>query len=73
MADKNLVMTFLNGEGSRASLTLPAVKDTITEVQVAAVMDAIIAKNIFFSSGGDLASKYSAQITERTVTTLDVR
>jgi len=73
MADKNLVMTFLNGEGARSSLTLPAVKDTITEVQVSAVMDAIIAKNIFYSNGGNLASKHSAQITERNVTTLDVR
>ena len=73
MADKSLVMTFLNGEGSRASLTLPAVKDTITEVQVGAAMDAIIAKNIFISSGGDLISKHSATITERNVTTLDVR
>jgi len=73
MADKSLVMTFLNGEGSRASLTLPAVKDTITEVQVGAAMDAIIAKNIFISSGGDLITKYSATITERNVTTLDVR
>ena len=73
MADKNLVMSFLNGEGTRASVTLPAVKDTITEVQAGAAMDAIIAKNIFFSSSGDLVSKHSAQITERNVTTLDIR
>ena len=68
-----MVMSFLNGEGTRASVTLPAVKETITEVQVGAVMDAIIAKNIFISSGGDLVSKHSATITERNVTTLDVR
>ena len=73
MADKNLVMSFLNGEGTRSSVTLPAVKDTITEVQVSAVMDAIIAKNIFYSNGGDLVSKHSAEIIERNVTTLDVR
>ena len=73
MADKNLVMTFLNGEGSRASVTIPAVKDTITDVQVSAVMDAVISKNIFFCSGGDFVSKHSAQITERNVTDLDVR
>ena len=73
MADKNLVMTFLNGDGSRASITIPAVKDTITNVQVLAAMDAVIAKNIFFCSGGDFVSKYSAQITERNVTALDVK
>ena len=73
MADKNLVMTFLNGSGARTSLSLTAVKDTLTEAQVAAVMEAVIAKNIFFSNGGDLVSKHSAAITERTVTALDVR
>ena len=68
-----LVMSFLNGEGTRSSVTLPAVKDTIAEVQVAAVMDAIITKNIFYSNSGDLVSKHSAEIIERNVTTLDVR
>ena len=49
MADKSLVMTFLNAEGSRASITLPAVKDTVTEIEVAAAMDVIISTNIFTS------------------------
>jgi hypothetical protein len=73
MADKNLVMTFMNREGSRTSITLPAVKDTVTEAEVATAMDAIIVKNIFFSSGGDLVAKHSAQITETNVTALEVR
>jgi hypothetical protein len=73
MADKSLVMTFLNEEGSRASITLPAVRDNVTEMEVSAVMDAIIARNIFASSGGDLVTKHSAQITERNVTALEVR
>lgn len=73
MADKSLVMTFLNQEGSRASLTLPAVKDNVTEAEVATAMDAIIAANIFFSTGGNFVTKHSAQVTERTVTELDVR
>ena len=73
MADKTIVMTFLNAEGSRASITLPAVKDTVTEIEVSAAMDVVIATNIFTSSGGDLVSKHAAQITERNVTPLEVK
>ena len=73
MADKSLVMTFLNEEGSRASVTLPSIRDNITEAEVSAAMDVVISKNIFSTSGGDLKAKNSAQITERNVTDLDVR
>jgi hypothetical protein len=73
MADKNLVMTFLNEQGSRASITVPAVKDNLAEAEVSVAMDAIIAGNIFSTVGGDLKTKHSAQITERNVTELEVR
>lgn len=73
MADKNLVMTFLNEDGARTSITLPAVRDDITENEVSSVMDAVTLRNIFFSKGGDLVTKHSAQITERNVTDLEVR
>jgi hypothetical protein len=73
MVDKNLVMTFLNEEGSKASITVPSVRDNLTELEVAAVMDAIIARNIFTSSGGDLVTKHAAQVTEKSVTALVVR
>ena len=72
MADKSLVMTFLNQLGSRASITLPGVRDDVTEQEVSAAMDSVIAANIFESSGGDLVTKHSAQLTERTVTALEV-
>jgi hypothetical protein len=73
MAEKNLVMTFLNQEGARASITLPAVRPDITQGEVSAAMDVILAKNIFYTNGGDLESKHAAQITERNVTELVVR
>jgi hypothetical protein len=66
-------MKLENEEGSRASITLPAVRDNITELEVSAVMDSILARNIFVSSGGDLVSKHSAQITEKNVTALEVK
>ena len=73
MADNTLVMTFLNQEGSKASITLPGVRDDVAELEVSAAMDAIISKNIFASSGGDLVTKHSAQVTERNVTALEVK
>ena len=73
MADKSLVMTFLNEMGSRASISLPGVKDNVTEAEVSAAMDVIVAKNIFETAGGDLITKHSAQINERNVTELVVR
>jgi hypothetical protein len=73
MADQTLVMSFLNQEGSRTSISLPAVRPDITEAEVSAAMDVIIAQNIFYSNGGDLVSKYSAQMVERNVTDLAVK
>jgi hypothetical protein len=72
MADKSLVMTFLNQRGERSSITVPNVKDNLTQSDVSVAMDAIIAGNIFVSTGGDLVAKHSAQVTERTVTALEV-
>jgi hypothetical protein len=73
MGDKSLVMIFLNELGARVSITLPAVKDGVTALEVSDAMDVLIAKNVFKSTGGDLKVKHSAQITERNVTALEVR
>ncbi|MBL4937607.1 DUF2922 domain-containing protein [Clostridium sp. YIM B02515] len=73
MADKSLVMTFLNEEGTKANITLPGVKDNVSQQEVSVVMDTIIAGNIFSSTGGDLITKHSAQVTEKNVTDLVVR
>ena len=73
MLEKTLLMTFLNEEGAKASVTLSGIRDDITQAEVSTAMDVIIAKNIFQSSGGNLVAKHSAQITERNVTTLVVK
>jgi uncharacterized protein (DUF1778 family) len=73
MPDKTLVMTFLNEMGSKASLSISGVRDDLTEAEVSAAMDIIIAQNIFSTSGGDLKTKNTAQITEKTVTDFVVR
>jgi hypothetical protein len=73
MADRTLVMTFINQLGSRATVTLPSVRDDLNELEVSAAMDSIVSSNIFESAGGDLIAKHSAQITERNITELEVR
>lgn len=42
MADKTLVMTFLNKMGARASITFSSKRDDITEAEVSAAMDVVI-------------------------------
>jgi len=69
---KSLVMNFLNVAGKKVSVTLASVKAAVTEVEVAATMDLIIANPIFNISGGDFVTKESAQIVETTVTKMVV-
>ncbi len=64
---QTLQMRFVTQAGSRVTISLDNPKDTLTEAEVTTVMDQIIASNIFTASGGDLVSKDSAQITDRTV------
>ncbi|WP_027365057.1 DUF2922 domain-containing protein [Desulfotruncus alcoholivorax] len=64
---QTLQMRFVTQAGNRVTISLDNPKDTLTEAEVTAAMDQIIAKNIFVTSGGDLVSKDSAQIVDRTV------
>ena len=68
-----LSMTFINEEGAKANVSLSGIRDDLTQAEVSAAMDVIIAKNIFQTGGGNLVAKHSAQITERTVTALVVK
>jgi len=67
---QTLQMTFVNQVGTHTTISMDNPKDTLTQAEVVAAMDLIIAKNIFNSAGGDLVSKYAAQIIDRTVNVL---
>lgn len=67
---QTLQMTFINQAGTRTTISLDNPRDDLTEVEVVSAMDEIIAKNIFNTSGGDLVSKHSARIVDRTVSVL---
>jgi hypothetical protein len=71
--DFSLSMVFINTNGDKVPLTISGVKGDITQVEVSALMDTIIAKDVFLNKGGSLVSKYSAQLTERQTTKFEVQ
>jgi hypothetical protein len=69
MATK-LRMSFLNSLNRTTSMSLDDPRADLTPAEVQTVMDDIIAKNIFDSSGGDLVSVKSAEVVSTTVNEL---
>lgn len=69
----SLSMVFLNASGDKVPLTISGVKSDITQAEVSALMDTIIAKDVFLYKGGSLVSKYSAQLIERQTTKFEVQ
>lgn len=63
---KVLRMTFNNALGKAVSITLQEPKADLTTAQIEAVMDQIIAKDIFLTSGGALVSKRDVKIVDTT-------
>ena len=70
---KTLVMNFLNESGKKTAIRVNNVKEDVTEAEVKAAMDVILAKNIFATTGGDLKVKDSAQIDDKNSTDLSVK
>jgi elongation factor P hydroxylase len=69
---KRLEMIFQNAAGRRATISVDNVRDDVTEVDVQAVMDAVIAKNIFSTGGGDITAVDSARIVSTDITEIPV-
>jgi hypothetical protein len=67
-----LAMTFLTAAGEKSTLSVSGVKPTLTKDEVNALMDVVIAKNIFKTNSGDFVKKSGAQLTERQVTKYEV-
>ncbi|MBE6087097.1 MAG: DUF2922 domain-containing protein [Clostridium beijerinckii] len=68
----SLSMTFLTVAGEKNTLSVSGVKPTLTKDEVNALMDTVIAKNVFKTNSGDLVKKSGAQVTQRQVTKFDV-
>ena len=69
----SLQMVFICESGENSSITISEVKPGLTDTDVIALMDTIIASNIFETSKGALISKYSAQVVQREVTKWDLK
>lgn len=68
-----LTMVFNTALGEKTSLSISGVKSTITQTDADALMDTIIAKDVFITNSGKLVGKESAQLTAKTVTKFDVK
>lgn len=65
--EKVLQLVFRNAEDSLFTLNLFYPREDLTEQEVDAVMDLILAKNIFLSTGGALVKKVRARLVARDV------
>ena len=63
---QTLRMVFKNEAGSNFTLSLDNPRDTLTTAEIETVMDSIIAKNIFLTTGGPLVAKEDIKIIDRT-------
>jgi hypothetical protein len=70
--EKYLSMVFKTDQDKKVSLRVSVPRDDLDSIQVKAVMDLIIAKNIIHSTSGDLVSIDSAYLVETSTTDLDV-
>jgi hypothetical protein len=72
MATRVLEMQFINASGRSSTIRLTNVKDPYTGAEAQVLMDTILNKNIFTTTGGDLATKDSARIVVTDVTDLEL-
>lgn len=59
-----LRMVFANQAGGNVTINLDNPLENLAAAEITAVMDTIITKNIFTSTGGDLVSKKDAKIID---------
>ncbi|PSM54970.1 DUF2922 domain-containing protein, partial [Clostridium diolis] len=58
--------------GEKSTLSVSGVKPTLTKDEINALMDTVIAKNVFKTNSGDLVKKSGAQVTQRQVTKFEI-
>ncbi|GFZ30257.1 hypothetical protein CSC2_07830 [Clostridium zeae] len=70
LSGNSMIMKYKTGtneKGNNINLLLRGIKDTLTSAEISKAMDTIIAKNTFFSSGGKLVQKVTAQIITKNI------
>lgn len=72
MESSVLEMEFLDSAGKKFRITIDNPRTDLTEAEVRTVMDDIVAKDIFFSTSGDIVSVSGANIVTTTVQELEI-
>ena len=67
---KTLRMIFKNAAAKNVAINLPDPDSEITAMEVEAVMDSVVSRNVFNTSGGDITSKVRAEVVARDVDVL---
>ncbi|MDW7650333.1 MAG: DUF2922 domain-containing protein [Bacillota bacterium] len=65
--ETTLQLVFRNATGGLFTINLANPRDNLTELEVSGVMDQVLAKNIFQSTGGLLTGKVRARLVSREV------
>lgn len=67
-----LLMSFMTQFGRKVSLFVTDPREDVTEAEIKAVMDLIIAKNIFAPGGDEIATAKDAKIVQTETTEFDL-
>ena len=68
----NLVMTFVNQDNSKVSITIQDPKEDITEAEIKSAMELVVSSNIFAPNGLDLVSCLDAKVVVTETTPFDL-
>ena len=69
---KRLVMTFKTAGDKKVSLVVDDPRDDISESEIKAAMDLVIAKNIFAPNGDDIVQAVDAKVVVTDTTPYDL-
>lgn len=69
---KTLEMIFVNQAGSKVTLRVTDPREDIQESEVKTVMDQVVAKDIFTSTGGSLVGVAGARVVSRDVAEMEI-
>ncbi len=67
---ETLQMIFQNTQGRNSTISVTDPDSELTALDVETVMDSVIAKNVFETTGGDIVAKVRSQVVSRDVDVL---
>lgn len=72
MPKSKLEMEFKNAEGKKFTLSLDEPREDVTESEIRAVMDEVVTKNVFITTGGDVTTPVGARVITTTIEELEI-